>query len=70
MNHKALVNQVDFASFDNLDLFDYSVPVVTSLAQPVDDIARHCVETLLNLIQNHQESLHLPLILDATLIER
>jgi LacI family transcriptional regulator len=70
MNHKALVNQVEFASFDNLDLFDYSVPVVTSLAQPVDDIARHCVESLLNLIQKDQEPLHLPLILDAMLIER
>jgi LacI family transcriptional regulator len=70
MNHKTLVNQVEFASFDNLDLFDYSVPVVTSLAQPIDDIAKHCVESLLNLMQYGHESHQLPLILNAMLIER
>ncbi len=50
-----MIDTLHFASFDNLDVFDYAQPKVTSALQPGEDIARHCVEMLLNQIENKEK---------------
>ena len=54
LNYKERLNDVDFVSFDNLDLFDYSLPKVTSVAQPINDIAKHSVEILHEIMQSQE----------------
>jgi LacI family transcriptional regulator len=44
--HANKINGLHFASFDNLDLFDYALPKVISALQPGEDIARNCVDLL------------------------
>jgi len=46
------INKLQFASFDNLDVFDYALPKVTSALQPSDAIARSCVEMLFHQIEH------------------
>lgn len=46
------VNKLKFASFDNLDVFDYALPKVTSALQPSKSIAKRCVEVLLQQIED------------------
>ncbi len=50
--HKEKLHQLEFASFDNLDLFDYALPKVTSVLQPAELIAEHCVEMLCDEIEH------------------
>ncbi|TLX71148.1 LacI family transcriptional regulator [Labilibacter sediminis] len=45
-----------FASFDNLDLFDYSKPKVVSALQPNNEIAKHCINMLCKQIDDSEES--------------
>ncbi len=52
MFHQEKVDQLYMASFDNIDLFDYSKPKVISMAQPIDLIAGKSVEQLLKQIKN------------------
>ena len=63
-----LKNEVDFASFDNLDLFDYSLPKVISVVQPIRDIAKNCVEMLCDQIE--KDEIFGGRTLDTTIIER
>ena len=50
MYYKDLAEKLRFASFDNLELFDYSYPKVTSIAQPTEYIARNIAHMLLDLM--------------------
>ena len=52
--YKALKDRLLFASFDNLDLFDYATPKVISAIQPIDDLARECVLALSDQIDKRQ----------------
>jgi LacI family transcriptional regulator len=61
-------DKIQFASFDNLDVFDYATPTVISALQPGDDIARHCVEMLCQQIENKERSNSVRL--STTIIER
>jgi LacI family transcriptional regulator len=45
------VNDVLFVSFDNIDLFDYSLPKVISVAQPIDEIAYKAADMLIEAIE-------------------
>ncbi len=49
------LNRMDFVSFDNLDLFDYSMPKVTSVAQPIPEIAQYSVDILEQVMQSDKE---------------
>ena len=46
------LDTLQFAGFDNLDVFDYVLPKVTSALQPSEDIARSCVEMLVHQIEH------------------
>ncbi len=48
--------KLDFASFDNLDLFDYVTPKVTSALQPSTEIAIHAVNMLYDKINSNTVS--------------
>lgn len=66
---KEEINRIEFVSFDNLDLFDYSLPKVTSVAQPIQDIAKYSVEILEKVMKsNNEESKRIEL--KPRLIER
>ena len=66
---KEKVNQLDFACFDDLDLFDYSNPKVISVAQPVELIAKNSVELLMNQFRKKNRSKE-KLILNPEIIIR
>jgi len=51
-----LLDQLQFACFDNLDVFDYALPKVTSALQPSEDIARSCVRMLFQQIESKKAS--------------
>ncbi|WP_430809917.1 MULTISPECIES: LacI family DNA-binding transcriptional regulator [unclassified Carboxylicivirga] len=46
------VDKLHFATFDNLDLFDYAYPRVVSALQPGREIAHDCVELLCKQIED------------------
>lgn len=49
-----LKDKLEFASFDNLDLFDYSTPKVISVLQPAKQIAQSCINMLCNQINDNK----------------
>lgn len=63
------VGDITFVSFDNLDIFDYSVPEVISIAQPVERIAKYSVDILEEVIRT-KESKNIRVELKPSLIER
>ncbi len=63
-----LTNNLLFASFDNLDLFDYSRPKVISALQPNNEIAKNCVDMLCSQIENSE--LTAGIQLNTTIINR
>ncbi len=66
--HPQLKQTLDFASFDNLDLFDYSLPKVTSALQPSKEIANYAVNMLCDQIDN--KLLNKGIQLKTTIINR
>ncbi|MGQ1909485.1 LacI family DNA-binding transcriptional regulator [Marinifilum sp. RC60d5] len=69
MNYKEEIEKVKFVSFDNLDLFDYSLPVVTSVAQPISKIAEYSVDILLEVMKS-TDRISKKIVLKPKLIER
>lgn len=67
--HKEKIEDVRFVSFDNLDLFDYSQPKVTSVAQPIEKIANYTVD-ILGKVMNEKEHISKRIVLEPKLIER
>lgn len=63
------VSEITFVSFDNLDIFDYSMPKVISIAQPIDSIAKQSVDILEEVIRT-KESKNIRIELKPKLIER
>jgi LacI family transcriptional regulator len=49
-----LKDKIEFASFDNLDLFDYSAPKVISVLQPTEQIAQNCINMLCSQIKENK----------------
>lgn len=69
IHYPHLVNKITFVSFDNLDLFDYSLPKVVSVAQPIDKIAKQSVDILEAIIRTKEDP-KLRLELEPKIIER
>lgn len=67
--YKDKVNDLKFVSFDNVDLFDYSLPKVISVAQPIDKIAKHSTEIIENILSS-KKSENKRIELTPKLIER
>ena len=67
--HKDRIDKVKFVSFDNLDLFDYSNPKVTSVAQPIEKIASYTVD-ILEEVMNATDRISKRIVLEPKLIER
>lgn len=63
-----LAESLNFASFDNLDLFDFALPKVTSALQPSESIARESVNMLMQQIE-HKKAMK-GLIFKAEIIDR
>lgn len=63
------VSEITFVSFDNLDIFDYSMPKVISIAQPIDNIAKQSVDILEEVIRT-KESKNIRIELKPKLIKR
>ncbi len=63
-----LVDKLHFASFDNLDLFDYAKPRVISALQPSAEIANESVRMLVHQIE-HKTALK-GVCLSTTIIDR
>ncbi|WP_320019237.1 LacI family DNA-binding transcriptional regulator [Labilibaculum manganireducens] len=69
MHYPEKVKEITFVSFDNLDIFDYSMPRVISIAQPIMSIARQSVDILEEVIKS-KESKNARIELKPKLIER
>lgn len=65
---KDRIGKLDLACFDNLDMFDYSSPSVTSVIQPVEEIAKQCVNMLFNQIEGNE--IENRVILQTKIIDR
>ncbi|MCT4602624.1 MAG: LacI family transcriptional regulator [Marinifilum sp.] len=67
--YKDKVNNIRFVSFDNVDQFDYSLPKVISVAQPIDKIAKYSTEIIEDIL-NSKKSKNKRIELMPKLIER
>ncbi|MCZ4694725.1 LacI family transcriptional regulator [Ancylomarina euxinus] len=67
--YKDKVNSIKFVSFDNVDQFDYSLPKVISVAQPIDKIAKYSTEIIEDIL-NSKKSENKRIELTPKLIER
>ncbi len=63
------VNSIRFVSFDNVDLFDYSLPKVISVAQPIDKIAQYSTKIIEEILSS-KKSENKRIELTPKLIER
>ena len=52
--YKDKVNDIKFVSFDNVDLFDYSLPKVISVAQPIEEIATHTTDIIEEILSSEK----------------
>ncbi|MRT93692.1 LacI family DNA-binding transcriptional regulator [Ancylomarina sp. 16SWW S1-10-2] len=50
--YKDKVNTIKFVSFDNVDLFDYSLPKVNSVAQPIKEVTEQISKMILQIIHS------------------
>jgi LacI family transcriptional regulator len=67
--YKDKVNSIKFVSFDNVDLFDYSLPKVISVAQPIEKIAKYSTEIIEEILST-KKSENRRIELTPKLIER
>ncbi|WP_372640152.1 LacI family DNA-binding transcriptional regulator [Ancylomarina sp.] len=67
--YKDRINDIKFVSFDNVDLFDYSLPKVISVAQPIEKIAMYSTQ-IIEEILNSKKSENKRIELSPKLIER
>jgi len=61
---------VAMVSFDDIDLFRFSYPTITSIAQPVEDIGERAFNILLNTITNGVNGEWCQVVLPVKLIKR
>jgi LacI family transcriptional regulator len=70
VHFKDLIDKLKFASFDNIEIFDYSKPSVLSLAQPTDKIAEKIVQVLISQIKGKKPTKNKTVVLAPKLIKR
>ena len=62
---KRVPEDVSVFGFDGIELGKYSIPRLTTIEQPVDELARASVELLLDLLNHNAPTRHITV--DATL---
>ena len=67
--YKDKIHDIKFVSFDNIDLFDYSLPKVISVAQPIDKIAMYSTEIIEEILSS-KKSMNKRIELTPRLINR
>lgn len=67
--YKDIINSIKFITFDDLDLFDYSLPKVSSIAQPIEEVAKRTYELIFEMIHSKKIE-HQKIELSPKLIER
>lgn len=65
---KRVPEDIAVAGYDGMDIGIYSVPSITTIKQPVDEIARESILLLFDIISKKKEHQHK--VFDAQLIER
>ncbi len=55
---KAVPDDISVIGFDGIDLSRYTIPRLTTVEQPVEEIARRSVELLLDMMQKRTEPCH------------
>ena len=60
---KSVPEDVSVVGFDGIEMGKYSVPRLTTVEQPVDDIARESVKVLMDMLENGEEPRHM--VIDA-----
>lgn len=68
-HYPELKGRLRLLSFDNIDIFDYAIPRVTSIAQPVDKISKHIVDILMQNIK-HKGMKKKRVVLEPDIINR
>ena len=56
---RAVPEEVSVVGFDGIDMSRYTVPRLTTVEQPVDEIARRSVNLLLDMMENHAAPRHI-----------
>ncbi|MFV0507312.1 MAG: LacI family DNA-binding transcriptional regulator [Bacteroidales bacterium] len=67
-HHKDLVSKISFSCFDDLAMFDYVTPKVTSALQPIEEVAKRSVKMMANIIKSNKPQAGV--LLDASIIKR
>ena len=65
---RTVPGDVSVVGYDGIEMGNYFIPRLTTVAQPIDDIARESVAMLMSMIEQHEEPRHITL--DAALILR
>ena len=66
--YNPFLSKLEYAVFDNADIFDYIPTHITSIAQPIDDIANKAIELLFNNINGNTKKQKI--LLDGEMIVR
>ena len=56
---RAVPEEISVIGFDGIDISRYTVPRLTTVEQPVDEIARRSVNLLLDMMENHAAPRHI-----------
>jgi len=70
INKKGIETKYTILSFDDLEIFDFANPKVTTIAQPIEDIGEKAIKLLINYIKEPDNHIHQKIILDTGLIIR
>lgn len=65
---KSVPGDVSVVGFDGIEMGNYFIPRLTTVEQPVDDIARESVKVLMEMLEDDAEPRHI--VVDAKLILR
>lgn len=62
---KRVPDDVSVVGFDDIEMSNYTIPRLTTVEQPVDDIARESVQILMDMLENNEPPRHV--VVDAHL---
>ncbi len=63
-------DDISLVTFDNAEYLDYLNPPMTSVVQPVSEIAQMCTKMLLGMIGNHERGQPEQILLNPTIVHR
>ncbi len=70
INKKGIETKYTILSFDDLEIFDFANPRVTTIAQPIEGIGEKAIKLLINYIKKPDNHVPQKIILDTGLIIR